>query len=273
MDYNLLYERLIMHARLHPPIDYSEEHHIIPRCIGGSDDKCNIVSLTARQHFVAHLILAKIFRGAYGGKLVAAIRLMSGNRRYTSRRYAWVKRLSSETQTITNAGNKYNMGKRRSLETRLRISRALKGLKRSDETKRRIGLSSKGRVNYNKGIKLTGHRLECARKARVGRRSSMEIRQRISNSLRGERNPFFGRRHSEEARRKMRAAATGRVKPHKERRDISNRMIGNKFGCAARWSADRRDDQSQKWKGENNPRWRKGLHLEKGDSECQLRFL
>ena len=36
---------------------YVEKHHIIPRCIGGSDHKENLVSLTAREHFVCHLLL------------------------------------------------------------------------------------------------------------------------------------------------------------------------------------------------------------------------
>jgi len=41
--------------------EYSEKHHIIPRCMGGSDEKSNLVKLTAREHFIAHTLLVKIY--------------------------------------------------------------------------------------------------------------------------------------------------------------------------------------------------------------------
>lgn len=34
-------------------------HHITPRSLGGSDDKVNLVLLTPREHFVAHLLLVR----------------------------------------------------------------------------------------------------------------------------------------------------------------------------------------------------------------------
>lgn len=36
-------------------------HHIIPRCFGGTDDDSNLISLTYREHFIAHALLAKAF--------------------------------------------------------------------------------------------------------------------------------------------------------------------------------------------------------------------
>lgn len=61
MDYQSLYNTLISHRKLNPPQNsYTERHHIIPRCMGGVDDKSNLVDLTAREHFVAHRLLAKI---------------------------------------------------------------------------------------------------------------------------------------------------------------------------------------------------------------------
>jgi len=43
------------------PSGYVEKHHIIPRSLGGIDDADNIVKLTAREHFVCHLLLTKMF--------------------------------------------------------------------------------------------------------------------------------------------------------------------------------------------------------------------
>lgn len=39
---------------------YYELHHIIPRSIGGTEDKSNLVLLTAREHFICHYLLCKM---------------------------------------------------------------------------------------------------------------------------------------------------------------------------------------------------------------------
>lgn len=38
--------------------EYHEEHHIVPKCMGGSNDKDNLIDLFADEHFVAHKLLA-----------------------------------------------------------------------------------------------------------------------------------------------------------------------------------------------------------------------
>ena len=52
MDYMKIYNSLIQ-KRLDNPITkaqiYCESHHILPRCLGGSDDKSNLVNLTANE--------------------------------------------------------------------------------------------------------------------------------------------------------------------------------------------------------------------------------
>lgn len=63
MDYKKVYDKIIEHRVLNP-LDkdvYFENHHIIPRSLGGSDDKINLVKLTAREHFVCHLLLSEIY--------------------------------------------------------------------------------------------------------------------------------------------------------------------------------------------------------------------
>lgn len=44
------------------PAVEGEVHHIIPRSMGGTNDKTNLVKLTYREHFLAHLLLYKIHR-------------------------------------------------------------------------------------------------------------------------------------------------------------------------------------------------------------------
>jgi hypothetical protein len=41
---------------------YFEKHHIVPRWLGGSDKKDNLILLTAKEHFIAHLLLWKAYR-------------------------------------------------------------------------------------------------------------------------------------------------------------------------------------------------------------------
>lgn len=57
------YNKLIEHRLKHPLEDdvYGENHHITPKCMGGNNDKDNIVKLSAREHFIAHYLLAKAY--------------------------------------------------------------------------------------------------------------------------------------------------------------------------------------------------------------------
>jgi len=45
-------------------LGYVEKHHIIPKCIGGSEEKSNLVYVTAKEHFVCHHLLTKMFDDA-----------------------------------------------------------------------------------------------------------------------------------------------------------------------------------------------------------------
>lgn len=74
MNYQKHYSRLIELRKKNPTeSDYYEKHHIVPKSLGGSDFPENIVKLTAREHFVSHLLLAKI----HGGSMWAALAYMS----------------------------------------------------------------------------------------------------------------------------------------------------------------------------------------------------
>lgn len=42
---------------------YYEKHHIIPKSLGGTDSKDNLVLLTAREHYLAHYLLCKFTEG------------------------------------------------------------------------------------------------------------------------------------------------------------------------------------------------------------------
>ena len=39
--------------------EYHERHHILPKCMGGTNDKSNLIDLYAKEHFIAHKLLAE----------------------------------------------------------------------------------------------------------------------------------------------------------------------------------------------------------------------
>lgn len=62
MNYKQLYKQIIDRAKGRDiPDGYTESHHIIPRSIGGSNDRENLVRLTAREHFLCHYLLTKMY--------------------------------------------------------------------------------------------------------------------------------------------------------------------------------------------------------------------
>jgi hypothetical protein len=83
MDYHKHYNYLINRAKTRNISTSKERHHIVPKCIGGTDDPSNLVDLTLHEHYIAHVLLAKI----YGGTLWHAVNLMGRKKQYTNRHY------------------------------------------------------------------------------------------------------------------------------------------------------------------------------------------
>jgi hypothetical protein len=85
--YHRHYQSLIENAknRILPSNTYKESHHIIPRSFGGSDDKTNLVDLTAREHYIAHLLLSKMHGGEQRRKMLAAVVLMGAIKRFKTK--------------------------------------------------------------------------------------------------------------------------------------------------------------------------------------------
>lgn len=86
MDYEQTYNRLIERARKRTISGYFESHHIVPKCIGGTNDPTNLVNLTAREHYIAHQLLVKIYPNSVGiARAAFLMSHMSGvvsNKRY-----------------------------------------------------------------------------------------------------------------------------------------------------------------------------------------------
>lgn len=89
--YETWYYKLIAKRQQEPYSGpFAERHHILPKSLGGSNRKENIVSLTPREHFIAHLLLFRFSTGAAKMKMSYALRMLMGmenkyQTRYTSR--------------------------------------------------------------------------------------------------------------------------------------------------------------------------------------------
>jgi len=54
MNYKRIHDQIIERAKSRILEGYKERHHIIPKCMGGNNEKDNLVYLTAREHFIIH---------------------------------------------------------------------------------------------------------------------------------------------------------------------------------------------------------------------------
>ena len=140
--------------------NYHERHHIIPKCLNGTDEEDNLIDLFAKEHYEAHRLLALENPDVKG--LIYAWWGMSTLENKFQQRY----RISAEEYeearvSISNTRKKIrgklhpNYGKSMSLEQRKKLSEARTGKKLSPETCQKISESKKG--------KNIGHENPCAK--------------------------------------------------------------------------------------------------------------
>ena len=109
MNYKWHYDKLITRAQNRSilPNEYKEKHHIVPRCMGGSDDAENLVYLLAREHMIAHLLLMKM--NPKNMDLVTAVLKMSKQCELNSNGFEMArKRFSEMMKTEHNPMHKDN---------------------------------------------------------------------------------------------------------------------------------------------------------------------
>ena len=92
MNYKAIYYKIIENAKKETEngnrfVGYYENHHILPKSLGGNNDKNNLVKLTAREHFICHWLLVKMYdKGTIERKkMLCALWRMQGN--FTGNRY------------------------------------------------------------------------------------------------------------------------------------------------------------------------------------------
>ncbi len=131
MDYLKHYNKLIERAKNRITEEYTESHHIIPRCMGGTDDKQNLVNLYPEEHYLAHQLLIKIYPN--NKNLIFAANMMCVNRP-SNKLYGWLRRRMSNNMKQNNPNKNGIVNRKRkgkytiSEKARLNMSKAFKGL-------------------------------------------------------------------------------------------------------------------------------------------------
>lgn len=213
--YSRWYDALIQKAQLRGTVEgYSEDHHIIPRSFGGSDSIENLVTLTAKEHYIAHALLWKMnFNLEFHNKMSYALRLMifgSGAvkqlRKYKchSRIYETVRKEFSRYHSKNMSGeNNPFYGKKHSPETMEKIKTTKKRTGNYGGNQRKsFDISVETRAKISKALK--GRTWEMI----VGSERAEELKRKMSENT---RNRCLGTVQSEETRKKISEKAKGRI--------------------------------------------------------------
>ncbi len=224
-------------------IGYYEEHHILPKsCFPKyKKEKWNLVSLTAKEHFVCHMLLRKMMCTSNNtGKMITALFYMSNIKKYremTSKMYETLRRdYASHKSTIMTGRIPYNKGVQAPVHVAKMLRTSFLGKHHTDESKQRkrlamlkiydereaAGLSRghmKGRVGVNGG-KMPS--LETRRKmslAGKGKKRSVEHNRKVGLAQRGKICPTSRLPKSEEHKRKI---SEGHIAFNQYRREHPN---------------------------------------------------
>ena len=254
--------------------EYHERHHIVPKCIGGSNEKENLIDLYAREHFMAHKLLAQ--ENPDNGKLIYAWTCMAfakneyHGRQITPEEYEEARIALSIKQT--GEGNHF-YGKHHSEETKDTLRQLHTGTNASEDTKIRMGESQTKRMQ------------DPAARAACGKPHTEEWKQEHSERVSGENHPMYGKHHSDDTKHKISDAKTGKPMSEEARKKLSERNSGEGNPMAGKHHSEETKEKIRsklrgrkvsedvlkkindtRQRGEENPKARRVVQLNKDGS-------
>lgn len=148
-------------------LGYTESHHIIPSCLGGSDDLSNRVWLTAAEHLTVHILLTQMVDNEVHLRKVhlAAVRMVNPQNKTLKRitgdenieGFAEIRveaaRLHSKYMKEKHKGKNNPMfGKHHSDKSKEAKRIAMTGLVRTDNNKKKCSVSKMGDLNPSREV-------------------------------------------------------------------------------------------------------------------------
>ena len=179
--YTHWYYAIIVNAKSRLLHEYYENHHIIPKSLGGSNKQDNLAELTAREHFICHWLLTKMVSQDNRKKMLYAFYCMTHVKTNKQKRYLPSARKCSE---IKNAWRESirgrvppNKGKPMGADQKQKLREANLGKTyvRSEEYLQRQSLAQKGksrgkgRVSNRKGIVMSEEQKQKIRESKLRR--------------------------------------------------------------------------------------------------------
>ena len=231
--YRKVYNQIIERARLRgldkTNIDfYVEIHHIIPKCLGGTDDSDNLVALTYREHIICHKLLCKLYPDNYylhsSVYLMLHIKIDNGKKVKT-----FTNSKEAEEYKLFLKSHKKPL----SDETRKKMSENRKGYVPSEKVRKRTSEVHTGKIvseetreklrKINLGRHLTAETKEKMSTSKKGRRLSDEHKQKISKALKGRKGKSPTKEQIEKAKQ-TRLSSGGWVHTKESRQKISESL-------------------------------------------------
>jgi hypothetical protein len=175
MNYQKIHDAIIRRAlseNRDKKISYFEEHHILPKSLGGSNKKSNLVLLTAKEHFIVHRLLVEIYpKGSYEWqKMIYAASFFLASSKHHSRIQVSGKFYEQIKKTLSEI----KCGIPRSKETiaKIKATKAKNPRRVSEEEKKRHSERMKGSNN-----------------PMFGKTHTKEVKDFISSLNKGRKNP------------------------------------------------------------------------------------
>ena len=196
--YNNIIKKALKENRIKNDNIYYEKHHIIPKCLNGSNEINNIVLLTAREHFLCHWLLVKIHPNnnklKYAFHIMCSINNNQENRKINSSlfKYAREKINIPLSEEAKNKIRKFNLEKNINSGILAECSYCKKIFKTEPWRFRKaknICCSKKCSYAFKRGKHLTKEHLQ-------------NILESKRNYL-GEANPFYGKKHTQATKDKI----------------------------------------------------------------------
>jgi len=189
MNYSKIYYDIIDRARSESRSKkqgYFESHHIQPRSIKGSNTKENLVLLTAKEHYLAHMLLVEMYpRGSY----------------------EWRKMIYAASMflAINSKHERYRPSARFYSQIREELSKIKTGVPRTEETKEKIRKTKakNPRIYTEEERKLFSERVQGDKNPMYGKTHTQEVKNYLSFLKRGVKNPKVSETNKQRVGKKL----------------------------------------------------------------------